>query len=87
MKETLLTLANLTKRLVAATNWSLLMGVSFFVLTLFITWQGVNALTDYLATEQNSKLSKVLVHGEPVYTTEKAIIAKIKSLKVKTFFD
>ena len=87
MKETLQTLMDQTKRLVAATNWSLLMGVSFFCLTLLMTWQGAKLLTNYLATEQNSKLNKVLVHGEPVYTTEGEIVDKIKSLQVKTFFD
>lgn len=87
MKAKLLTLIDYLKRLVAVTNWSLLMGVSFFCLTLFATWQGVDTLTEYLATEKNSKLSKVLVHGNPVYTNEQDIVGKIKSLKIRTFFD
>ena len=87
MKDQLMAMRNGIKQFVKATNWSLLMGIGLFVLTLLMTWFGAAQLKQYLATEQNSKLSRVIVQGEPQNTPEQAIVNKIKSLQVKTFFD
>jgi cell division protein FtsQ len=87
MTDKLATTHNGLKRLVTNTNWSLLVGGSLFILTLFFVWQGVDSFVNYLAKDQNSKLSKIVIHGEPVNTKEDEIVAKIKALKANTFFD
>lgn len=68
-------------------NWPLLFGVLFFIATVVASWHAVVGLQTWLAKENNSKITKVIVQGKPNYTMEHEIVAKIKQTQLNTFFD
>ncbi|MEO2280213.1 cell division protein FtsQ/DivIB [Pseudoalteromonas pernae] len=69
------------------TNWSLLFGVSFFLVVLFFVIKLTLNFSDWLVRDKDAQLRQLQVLGEPKYTQEQAIIGAIKQADLDSFFD
>ncbi|MCG7543763.1 cell division protein FtsQ/DivIB [Pseudoalteromonas sp. MM17-2] len=76
-------LTNLKER----TNWSLLFGVSFFLLVLFVVIKLTFNFSDWLVQDKDARLKQLQVLGEPHYTEERDIITAIKQADLDSFFE
>lgn len=76
----------ITQNVISKVNWSLSLGMAFFVFTLILVWQGYVGARSWLETEQNSKITKVVVHGEPAHTTNQEIVSAIRKADLTSFF-
>ncbi len=68
-------------------NWSLSFGVAFFTLTLLLIWFSISATQKWLATEENSRITRLIVQGKPQFTAKSEIIDAIKQAQLSSFFD
>lgn len=69
------------------TNWSLYLGVGFFlIVVVFIVKLTLN-FSDWLVQDQDAQLKHLQVLGEPHYTQEKDIINAIKEANLESFFE
>ena len=68
-------------------NWSLIFGVSFFLIVVFGLVQITSGVRQWLVENKDAQIKHLTVLGEPEYTDEKAIIGAIKKADLSSFFD
>ena len=59
-------------------NWSLIFGVSFFLVVVIGLVQITTGVSDWLVENKDAQIKHLTVLGKPKYTDEKAIIKAIK---------
>jgi len=68
-------------------NWSLIFGVSFFLIVIFSLIKITTGVSDWLVENKDAQIKHLAVQGEPKYTDEKAIISAIKKADLSSFFE
>lgn len=68
-------------------NWSLLLGVGFFLFVLIATINLAMNFTDWLVQDKDVQLKHLHVQGEPKFTAQSDIVAAVKQANISTFFD
>ncbi|MFY8273943.1 cell division protein FtsQ/DivIB [Pseudoalteromonas sp. SSDWG2] len=68
-------------------NWSLLFGMSFFLVVLVLIIKLTFNFSDWLVRDKDAQLRQLQVLGQPKYTEEADIISAIKKAKLDSFFD
>ncbi|MFY8327739.1 cell division protein FtsQ/DivIB [Pseudoalteromonas sp. ZZD1] len=68
-------------------NWSLIFGVSFFLVVIFSLVQVTSGVRQWLVENKDAQIKHLAVLGEPKYTDETAIIKAIKQADLSSFFD
>ncbi|MEM0516507.1 cell division protein FtsQ/DivIB [Pseudoalteromonas sp. YIC-827] len=69
------------------TNRSLLFGLGFFLLVVFMVLKLAFNFSDWLVRDNDAQLKQLQVLGEPKYTAERAIIDAIKQADLNSFFE
>ena len=59
-------------------NWSLIFGVSFFLVVIIGLVQITTGVSDWLVKNKDAQIKHLTVQGHPKYTDETAIITAIK---------
>jgi cell division protein FtsQ len=67
-------------------NWSLIFGVSFFLVVVIGLVQITTGVSDWLVENKDAQIKHLTVLGKPEYTDEKAIIKAIKKADLSSFF-
>ena len=67
-------------------NWSLIFGVSFFLVVIFALVKITTGVSDWLVENKDAQIKHLSVLGQPQYTDEKAIIGAIKKADLSSFF-
>lgn len=68
-------------------NWSLIFGVSFFLVVIFALVKITTGVSDWLVENKDAQIKHLSVLGQPQYTDEKAIIGAIKKADLSSFFE
>ena len=68
-------------------NWSLIFGVSFFLVVIFSLVQITTGVTQWLVDNKDAQIKHLSVQGSPKFTDEKAIIRAIKKADLSSFFE
>lgn len=68
-------------------NWSLIFGVSFFLIVILGLVQITSGVRQWLVENKDAQIKHLTVLGHPQYTDEKAIIEAIKKADLSSFFD
>jgi len=68
-------------------NWSLIFGVSFFLVVVIGLVQITTGVSDWLVENKDAQIKHLTVLGKPKYTDEKAIIKAIKKADLSSFFE
>ena len=75
------------KQLKQQLNWSLIFGVSFFLVVVFGLVKITTGVSDWLVENKDAQIKHLSVLGQPKYTDEKAIIGAIKKADLSSFFE
>ncbi|MBH0038251.1 cell division protein FtsQ/DivIB [Pseudoalteromonas sp. SWN166] len=67
-------------------NWSLIFGVSFFLVVVIGLIQITTGVSDWLVENKDAQIKHLTVQGHPKYTDETAIIKAIKKADLSSFF-
>ena len=68
-------------------NWSLIFGVSFFLVVVIGLVQITTGVSDWLVENKDAQIKHLTVQGHPKYTDETAIIKAIKKADLSSFFE
>ncbi|MCF6434928.1 MULTISPECIES: cell division protein FtsQ/DivIB [Pseudoalteromonas] len=68
-------------------NWSLLLGIGFFILVIVSVVRGTYWVSDWLVEHKDAQIKQLTVLGEPHYTKEADIIAAIKQVDLSSYFE
>lgn len=68
-------------------NWSLIFGVSFFLVVIIGLVQITTGVSDWLVKNKDAQIKHLTVQGHPKYTDETAIITAIKKADLSSFFE
>ncbi|MEL0639896.1 cell division protein FtsQ/DivIB [Pseudoalteromonas aliena] len=68
-------------------NWSLIFGVSFFLVVVIGLVQITTGVSDWLVENKDAQIKHLTVQGHPKYTDEAAIIRTIKQADLSSFFE
>ncbi len=68
-------------------NWSLIFGVSFFLIVVIGLVQITTGVSDWLVENKDAQIKHLTVQGQPKYTDETAIIKAIKKADLSSFFE
>ncbi|AQP99281.1 MULTISPECIES: cell division protein FtsQ/DivIB [Pseudoalteromonas] len=68
-------------------NWSLIFGVSFFLVVVIGLVQLTTGISDWLVENKDAQIKQLTVQGHPKYTDETAIIKAIKKADLSSFFE
>ncbi|CAH9063549.1 Cell division protein FtsQ [Pseudoalteromonas holothuriae] len=68
-------------------NWSLILGVSFFMLVILSVIKGTYWVSDWLVEHKDAQIKQLTVLGKPYYTKEVDIIAAIKEVDLSSYFE
>ncbi|MDP2636185.1 MULTISPECIES: cell division protein FtsQ/DivIB [unclassified Pseudoalteromonas] len=75
------------KQLKQQLNWSLVFGISFFLVVVISLVQITSGVQQWLVDNKDAQIKHLAVMGKPKYTDEKAIIMAIKKADLSSFFD
>ena len=75
------------KQLKQQLNWSLIFGISFFLIVVVSLVRITGGVQQWLVDNKDAQIKHLAVLGEPKYTDEKAIIMAIKKADLSSFFD
>ncbi|WP_404342533.1 cell division protein FtsQ/DivIB [Pseudoalteromonas mariniglutinosa] len=68
-------------------NWSLIFGVSFFLLVVVGLIRITSGISQWLVDTKDAQIKHLTVLGKPQYTDERAIITAIKKADLSSFFE
>ncbi|KDC50837.1 cell division protein FtsQ/DivIB [Pseudoalteromonas fuliginea] len=68
-------------------NWSLIFGVSFFLIVVIGLIQITAGISHWLVENKDAQIKHLTVQGHPKYTDETAIIKAIKRADLSSFFE
>lgn len=68
-------------------NWSLIFGLSFFLIVVLSLVQITTGVSDWLVKNKDAQIKHLTVQGHPKYTDEIAIIKAIKKADLSSFFE
>jgi len=68
-------------------NWSLVFGMSFFLIVVIGLIQITTGVSDWLVDKKDAQIKHLVVRGNPKYTEETAIIKAIKKADLTSFFE
>jgi cell division protein FtsQ len=76
-----------TQQLNQRLNWSLILGVSFFIGVVLSLVKGTFWVSDWLVEHKDAQIKQLTVLGKPYYTKEEDIIAAIKKVDLSSYFE
>lgn len=68
-------------------NWSLIFGISFFLIVIFSLIQITQGVSQWLVENKDAQIKHLTVLGKPEHTAEREIINAIKQADLSSFFD